>query len=141
MFTLRVQPLTDDVKMPEYAHSGDAGMDIFAYEDVTIAPGERRAVATGFATEFPQGYVALVWDRSSYALKHGLKTMAGVIDAGYRGEWKIVLLNTSNESFEISRGDKIAQALFQRVISPTMERVAHLEGSSRGEGGFGSTGN
>lgn len=140
MFTLKIQRLGNNVQLPSFAHHGDAGMDIFAAESVEIEPGGRKAVPTGFSTEFAAGYVALVWDRSSLAFRHGIKSMAGVIDSGYRGEWKIVLLNTTSEVFSIKAGDKIAQALFQPVVNPKIEVVQNLQDSQRGQGGFGSTG-
>jgi len=140
MIAVRVKLLSPDVKTPGYAHPGDAGMDVYANEDVTLQPGQRHAVATGFATEFPSDYVALVWDRSSMAVKKGIKTMAGVVDSGYRGEWKVVMINLGDEAVTIQKGDKIAQAIFQQFSAATIEVVEDLEDSSRGAGGFGSTG-
>ena len=137
---LNIKKLDNDAIIPRYAHQGDAGLDLFSNEECTIKAGERRLVKTGISTSFPEGYVALIWDRSGNAAKKGIKTMAGVIDAGYRGEWGIVMLNTSDENFEIKKGDKIAQALIQPIINADVKEVESLEDSSRGEGGFGSTG-
>lgn len=137
---LNIKKLDKDAIVPKYAHEGDAGLDLFSNEECILKAGERRAVKTGISTSFPRGYVALIWDRSGNAAKKGIKTMAGVIDAGYRGEWGVVMLNTSDEDFEIKKGDKIAQALIQPVISAEIKEVESLEESSRGEGGFGSTG-
>lgn len=139
MLKLQVKLLETGVTPPAYAHPGDAGMDIFANESVALEPGERRAVKTGFATEFSSDYVALVWDRSSMALKKGVKTMAGVVDSGYRGEWMVVMINLGTESVSIQRGDKIAQAIFQQFATAQITLVEALNDSSRGEGGFGST--
>jgi len=132
--------LNSDATTPQYAHEGDAGMDLYSCESLILNAGERRTVKLGISSSFPQGSVALIWDRSGNAAKRGIKTMAGVIDAGYRGEWMIVLLNTSNEDFEINKGDKIAQALIQPIISAEIEEADALDESERGKNGFGSTG-
>jgi dUTP pyrophosphatase len=137
---LLIKKLFSDAKVPEYAHLGDAGMDLFSYEDTTIQSGERVSVGTGIAMEIPQGFVGLVWDKSGLAFKHGLKTAGGVVDSGYRGEVKVCIMNTSEETYTIKKGDKIAQMLIQSVESPTIEEVEELSDTSRGEGGFGSTG-
>ncbi|MFH1426711.1 MAG: dUTP diphosphatase [Candidatus Kerfeldbacteria bacterium] len=138
--TVKVQKLHENAKIPEYAHQGDAGMDIFALEEVTLQPGQRHAVPTGIAMQIPTGHVALVWDKSGRAVKEGLKTMAGVIDEGYRGEVKIVLNNLGQEPVVIEKHQKIAQILIQPVVSPSVELVDALDATDRGEGGFGSTG-
>jgi dUTP pyrophosphatase len=140
MVKLSVKKLSEDAKIPSYATEGDAGMDIYANEDIVVEPGKRVLVSTGISASFPKGYVALVWDKSGHAVKRGIKTMAGVIDAGYRGEWKIALYNTSEENFEIKKHDKIAQVLIQPVKSAEIEEVSELSDTERGEGGFGSTG-
>ena len=140
MVNLKIKKLFEDAILPEYAHEGDAGIDIFSYEEYTLKPNERKVFKTGISTSFPKGYVALIWDRSGNAAKKGLKTMAGVIDSGYRGEWGIVLLNTSDEEHHIKKGDKIAQCLIQPIIYADIEEVNDLEISDRGEKGFGSTG-
>jgi len=139
MLKLKVKLFEEGVTPPVYAHPGDAGMDVYANESVVITPGERRAVKTGFATEFSPDYVALVWDRSSMALKKGVKTMAGVVDSGYRGEWMVVMINLGPEPVSINRGDKIAQAIFQQFATAEIALVEELNDSSRGVGGFGST--
>lgn len=133
--------LQAEAHIPAYAHPGDAGMDVYTCETKTLEPGERYAYRTGVAVEIPEGYVGLVWDRSSRATKSGLKTMAGVIDSGYRGEVKIVLLNTSTTPVEIAAGDKIAQLLMQPVERATIIEGETLSETQRGIGGFGSTGN
>ena len=140
MVKIKIKKLHSDAKVPSYAHEGDAGMDVYSNEDLIIGAGKRVLVSTGISTEFPVGYVALVWDKSGIAVKGGVTKMAGVIDAGYRGEWKIALLNTSEEDYEIKKGEKIAQVLLQKVESPEIEIVEDVENSSRGDGGFGSTG-
>jgi dUTP pyrophosphatase len=139
MVNIKIKKLHNDVKIPEYAHEGDAGFDIYSYEEYELKPNERKVFKTGITTSFPIGYVALIWDRSGNAAKKGLKTMAGVVDSGYRGEWGIVLLNTSNETHKINKFDKIAQCLLQPIISADIKEVSNLEESERGEKGFGST--
>jgi len=137
---IKVKRLNPGAILPHYNHDGDAGMDIYAAEDVILWPNEPVAVSTGLSIELPKGYVALVWDKSGFALKEGIKTMAGVMDSNYRGEYKIVLLNTTNQYYYIDKGDKIAQILIQPVIRAEVEETAVLSETSRGSGGFGSTG-
>lgn len=137
---VQIQKLHESAKMPSYAHDTDAGMDIYAAEAVAIAPGERALVPTGIAVAIPDGYVGLVWDKSGVATKRGIKTIAGVVDAGYRGEVKIGLLNTSDEPQQFAAGEKIAQMLIQRVEHPELIEVDELDDTDRGAGGFGSTG-
>lgn len=138
--TLKIKKLYPDAIVPSYAHPGDAGMDIFSYETVTIKPGERKKIATGVAIELPEGYVSLVWDKSGLASNHGLTNLAGVIDAGYRGEYFITLLNIGAEAYTIEKGHKIAQILIQKVEHPEIKVVEKLSESARGVGGHGSTG-
>lgn len=135
-----IKKLYPDSRLPTYAHSDDAGMDMYAHENVTLAPGERHAVTTGIAMAIPEEYVGLVWDKSGRALHDGLTTLAGVVDASYRGEIQIVLLNCTDKPVMISFGEKIAQLLIQPVLHAVLEEVDELPQTSRGTGGFGSTG-
>ena len=137
---IQIKKLNSKAKLPEYAHLGDAGMDLFSVESVTIKPGEKVVCQTGIAMKIPDGYVGLIWDKSGIASKGGVKTMGGVIDSGYRGEVRVVLQNLSKEDYNIKEGDKIAQMLIQKVESPQIEEVEELDDTERGEGGFGSTG-
>ncbi len=137
---IRVKKLHPDAKVPAFAHPGDAGMDLFSVEDMVLAPGERGSVPTGIAIELPEGYVSLVWDKSGPSHKFGMKTLGGVLDSGYRGEYLIGLVNLGREPFEIKRGQKIAQLLIQRVEHPEIQETDELSDTSRGAGGFGSTG-
>ncbi len=137
---IQVKKLHPDAKVPAFAHPGDAGMDLYSVEDMIIPPGERRSVPTGIAIALPDGYVSLVWDKSGPSHKFGVKTLGGVLDSGYRGEYLIGLVNLGQEDFEIKKGQKIAQLLIQRVERPDIEEVDELEETSRGAGGFGSTG-
>ena len=103
------------MKTPIYAHPGDAGMDFYAAEDFTLKVGEKGAVPTGISMEIPVGYVGLVWDKSGLAIKHGLKTLGGVIDAGYRGEILIGMINLGEKDYTFEKGHKVAQVLFQKI--------------------------
>ncbi len=138
--TLKVKKLSDWAILPSRAYPGDAGLDLFAVEAAVLMPGERGAVPTGIALAIPVGFVGLVWDKSGLAAKRGIKTMGGVIDAGYRGEVRVILRNLGVEPHEIHRGDKIAQLLIQKIELPVIEEVTDLDGTPRGTGGFGSTG-
>lgn len=136
----RVDP---DAMLPSYARPGDAGADLVTCEDVDLAPGERAIVRTGIAIALPDGYAAFVHPRSGLAAKHGVTVVnaPGTVDAGYRGEIKVILLNTdAARPVSFRRGDRIAQLVVQRVEHVTFREVAALPGSARGEGGFGSTG-
>lgn len=135
---------TDDtVPIPAYAHPGDAGADLTTRDAVTLAPGERLTVRTGVRIALPAGYVALIHPRSGLASKHGVTIVnaPGTVDAGYRGELMVTLLNTdTRESVEFAAGDRIAQLVIQRVEHARFVPVSSLPGSLRGESGFGSTG-
>jgi len=129
--------------VPTYSHPGDAGADLRSAEALTIPPGERRTVGTGVAIALPDGYVGLVHPRSGLAAKHGITVLnaPGTVDAGYRGEIRVTLLNTDlNQAFEIAIGDRIAQLVIQGVEKAHFMQVDRLPESNRGEGGFGSTG-
>jgi dUTP pyrophosphatase len=135
--------LDPDLPLPLYAKGGDAGADIVSRIDITLAPGERALVPTGIAIALPDGYVALVHPRSGLAIKHGVTMVnaPGTVDAGYRGELQIILINhDKNESVSFKRGDRIAQLVIQKVERAEFVEVRDLPGSGRGTGGFGSTG-
>lgn len=138
---LRVKRLHPDAVIPQYKHPGDAGMDLSSVEAVTVESGEIVAVHTGLAFAIPSGYVGLVHPRSGLASR-GL-TVAnapGTIDAGYRGEVKVLLVNLGKEPFEVAEGDRIAQLVIQEVAFLPLTETASLDDTSRGSGGFGSTG-
>jgi dUTP pyrophosphatase len=135
--------LDPELPLPRYAKGGDAGADIVSRIDITLAPGERALVPTGIAIALPDGYVALVHPRSGLAIKHGITMVnaPGTVDAGYRGELQIILINhDKNESVSFKRGDRIAQLVIQKVERAEFVEVRELPGSGRGAGGFGSTG-
>jgi len=130
-------------RVPSYAHPGDAGADLHAAESVLLGPGERATVSTGVAVALPDGYVAFVVPRSGLAFKHGITIVnaPGTVDAGYRGELKVTLLNTdASEAYDIGVGDRIAQLIVMPVSRATFIPVQQLPDSVRGDGGFGSTG-
>jgi dUTP pyrophosphatase len=140
---VEVALLDPGMALPAYAHEGDAGADLATAEDVVIPPGGRVLVGTGVAIALPEGYVGLVHPRSGLAWRTGLTIVnsPGTIDAGYRGEIKVCLLNTDSEvPIELRRGDRIAQLVVQRVARAEFARVAELGESARGGGGYGSTG-
>ncbi|MDP3989708.1 MAG: dUTP diphosphatase [archaeon] len=139
--TIKIKKLCENAIIPKYANLGDAGMDFYANETTTIMPQERKLIPTGIAMAIPLGYVGLIWDKSGIATNQGLKTMAGVIDSGYRGEIKILIHNLSNETHTIELGKKFAQMLIQPVEQKEVIEVTELDDNTeRGEGGFGSTG-
>lgn len=127
---------------PEIKHLGDGGADVSSVEDVILHAHERKTVGTGIALALPLGYACFVVPRSGLAAKHGITIVnaPGLVDAGYRGEIKVILLNTSDEDFHISVGDRIAQLVIHQVSTPVFNEVDSLEASERGDGGFGSTG-
>jgi dUTP pyrophosphatase len=140
---IKIKKIKPYAVIPSYAHPGDAGMDLYSAEDYLILGEQRQLISTGISTEFPEGHVALIWDKSGLAAKQGLTVLAGVIDHGYRGEWQVVLFNTTRSPYQIRRGDKVAQTLIQPVYNPIITEVTEvteLSDTSRGTGGFGSTG-
>ena len=143
MVQIALTRLDPGLPVPSYAHAGDAGADLHAAEPVSLGPGERALVPTGVAIALPEGYAAFVHPRSGLALRHGLSVVntPGTIDAGYRGELKVILVNLGDEPFAISVGDRIAQLVIAPVSLGAAVEVRDLpESDGRGDGGFGSTG-
>lgn len=140
--TLKIKKLTSDAIIPHYAHPGDAGLDLFANEECSIAPGEFRMVKTGISIELPPATEAQVRPRSGLAAKQGISVLntPGTIDEGYRGEVCVILINHGKQPFPITKGAKIAQMIIKPVIRIDVEEVMELSETSRGAGGFGSTG-
>jgi dUTP pyrophosphatase len=141
--TLRFRRLSAAARPPAQAHDGDAGYDLHAAEAVTLAPGERASVGTGIAVAIPAGQAGLVVPRSGLAARHGISVVnaPGLIDSGYRGELRVLLLNTDRtEAFAVGAGDRIAQLVLVDVGTPELEEVDELDETARGAGGFGSTG-
>jgi dUTP pyrophosphatase len=141
--TLRFRRLSADARPPAQSHDGDAGYDLHAAEAVTIEPGERASVGTGIAVAIPAGQAGLVVPRSGLAARHGISVVnaPGLIDSGYRGELRVLLLNTDRaQQFAVEPGDRIAQLVIVRVETAEAEEAAELDETARGAGGFGSTG-
>ena len=142
MINLKVKKLNTNAQIPAYQTAEAAGFDLHSTEDIIIAPGERKLIGTGLAFEIPIGYEIQIRPRSGLAYKHGITVLntPGTIDSDYRGEIKVLLINHSNENFEIKIGERIAQAVIKEVIQATFEEVNELNETARGAGGFGSTG-
>ena len=141
--TESVEVLLHGAEPPQYAHAGDAGADLLSADDVVIAPGERVMVGTGVSIALPDGFAAFVVPRSGLAAKHGITIVntPGTVDAGYRGEIRVILLNTdASAPYTVSAGDRIAQLVVMPVARARFIPVERLPGTERGEGGFGSTG-
>lgn len=139
MITLKFKKLQPEAKIPEYAHDDDIGLDLFSLEDYLLNPGERHGFDIGIASELAPGYGVLIKDKSKFG-SLGIHVLGGVLDGGYRGEWKVILINLSQESYQIKKGDKIAQAIHLLVEHPKIIEVEELSETARGTGGFGSTG-
>lgn len=140
---LRVRRLTDDARLPTRAYPGDAGLDLYACEPARLGPGERAAVGTGIAVEIPEGQAGLVLPRSGLAARHGIALVnaPGLIDSGYRGELRVLLLNTDRQAeFTVAPGDRIAQLVLIAVQMPPVVEADVLAGSARDASGFGSSG-
>ncbi len=143
MITLKIHKLDKSLKTPEYAHEGDAGLDLFSSVDCTIKPFERKKVPTGIKIEIPGGYAGFVQPKSGLAIKSGITLVntPGLIDSGYRGEVCAILINLDPENtFKVKKGDKICQLVIHKVETARVKEVDGLDDSSRGAGGFGSTG-
>lgn len=136
---LKVKKIQVDAKVPHYSHKGDAGLDLFSSVDSVLNKGEVKPVPTGIQVAVPEGHVGLIWDKSGISLK-GVHRLAGVIDSGYRGEVRVVMVNFGEETFVIKKGMKVAQLLIQPVLDVEVVEADELEETSRGENGFGSTG-
>lgn len=144
MIPMLVHRVDPDAELPTYEHPGDAGLDLRSRIDIVLQPGQRAMVPTGIAIALPPGYAAFVHPRSGLALKSGITLVnaPGTIDAGYRGEIGVILINHDPlEAFPIAKGDRIAQLIVQAVPAVSVTEVSELPGSHRGTGGFGSTGN
>jgi dUTP pyrophosphatase len=139
---LKIKKLKNEAVIPSYQTKEAAGFDLHSIEDIVLNPGERKLIATGLAFEIEYGYEVQIRPRSGLAFKHGITVLntPGTIDSDYRGEIKVLLINHSNEKFEIKKGDRIAQAVVAPVIQAKIVEVDELSDTARGESGFGSTG-
>ena len=140
---LKLKKLRSDAKLPSYAHPGDAGMDIYSSEDVLIIAGKTKIISTGLSFEIPYGFEMQIRPKSGLSLNFGLTILnsPGTLDAGYRGELKILVFNTSDKDYEVKKGQKIAQGIVSKIELVDIEEVSELSDTSRGKNGFGSTGN
>ena len=136
---LQIQRISPDAKLPSFAYEGDAGMDIFSCEDCVIEPFEKKVIGTGLKIAVPAGRAGFVCDKSGLAANYSLTTLAGVLDSGYRGELKIILMNLGKEPYEVRKGQKIAQLVIKKIEKPEIVE-SNLDETERGEGGFGSSG-
>ncbi len=137
---LKIKKIDSSAKLPQRAHSYDAGIDIFSLERTVVSPGKRVAIRTGISLEIPEGYVGLVWDKSGIAITEGLKTLGGVIDSAYRGELLIGMVNLGSTEYVFEKGHKVAQLLIQKIELMDITEVESLSGTTRGAKGFGSSG-
>src|SRR3989344_5684726 len=137
---LKIKKLHQDAKLPTHGHPGDAGVDFYTVEDVVFPPGKQEKIYTGIALEIPEGYVGLIWDKSSISFNLGLKVMGGVVDASYRGEIIMNLLNTSEKEVLLPKGHKIAQMIIQKFEHCDILEGGKLSETVRGTGREGSTG-
>lgn len=137
---IQIKKLHADAKTPKFALEGDSGLDLYSVSDVILKPGQRISCPTGIAIKIPEGHAGLIWDKSSISQKNGIKTLGGVIDSNYTGEWFVGLINLGQNDFVIKKGQKIAQVLIQKIEKPEIEEVEELEQTNRGEARFGSTG-
>ncbi len=137
---LQVKKLDPRAKLPSYAHIGDAGLDLYTLEAVTIPPKSRQSIHTGVAILIPQGYVGLIWDKSGLSHKQGLTSIGGVFDAGFTGEYILCLYNTTDEPYIFAAGDKVAQLLIQPIASVEVKEISEVPITLRADGAFGSSG-
>ncbi len=138
---IQIKKIREDAKIPQFTIKGDAAMDLYSYEDVLLLPGKRISCKTGIAIKIEEGYAGLIWDRSGLSHKFGLKTLGGVIDGTYLGEWFVGLINLGEDVYEIKKGERIAQVVFQKIEIPKIKEVNDFDiATERGEGALGSTG-
>ena len=137
---IKIKKLNPAAIIPSYAHPGDVGLDLFSLEEYELKPGERKIFMNGFALEFPEGFAAVIKDKGSLPKNGGIHTMGGVFDAGFRGEYNVMLINLGDKPYQILKVDKIAQLVILPVIIAQLEETDNLSETPRGTGRFGSTG-
>ena len=139
---IKIQKISTDAVIPHYVHRGDAGMDLYSVEDSVLLAGERKLIGTGLKFEIPMGFELQVRPKSGLAVNFGVTVLntPGTVDCGYRGEVKVILYNSSKNDYQIKKGEKIAQAVIAKYEEAEIEEAGELSETSRGEGGFGSTG-
>jgi dUTP pyrophosphatase len=137
---VRIQRIDKNIEMVKYAHDGDAAFDLRSSGDMNLSAGGKILVPTGIKMAISEGFAGFIWDRSGLAANSSLHCLAGVVDSGYRGEVKVVLVNLSKHDMYIKKGMRIAQMVIQKIETPILEEVESLDGTKRNDGGFGSTG-
>ncbi len=137
---MKIKRLSESASLPTRANKSDAGWDLYSSEKTSVLPNCRRAISTSVALAVPEGCVGLIWPRSGLAVKDGIDVLAGVVDAGYRGEVKVCLYNCGEKAFQIESGDRIAQILIQKIEDVELVETDNLETTQRGDDGFGSSG-
>lgn len=139
---IKIRKLNPEARIPEYAHNGDAGMDVYSCEDCVVNARERKLISTGLSFEIPKGYELQIRSKSGLALNYGLFLLnsPGTLDSGYRGELKVILFNTGKENYNVKKGEKVAQIILSKYEEAEIEEVSELSETARGNGGFGSTG-
>lgn len=137
---VKILKINENAIIPKYAMPGDAGMDLYSMEDYVLKPGERKLFPTGFKMEYSKNYYTRIAPKSGLALKYGIGTLAGVIDSGYRGEYGVILINYGKEDFEVKKGMKIAQVIFEKIGRAKLIEVKELKKTKRKDGAYGSTG-
>lgn len=137
---LKIKRLLKNAKIPDYHYEGDAALNLYSIENILLKPNEHTGIKTGIAIAILDGYAGLIWDRSGLSIKHGIKTLGGVIDSGYRGEIIVGVINMSKNDYQVQKGDKIAQIIIQKIENVSVEEVSELNETQRGEKGFGSSG-
>lgn len=137
---VKILKINENAIIPKYATPGDAGMDLYSMEDYILKPGERKLFPTGLKMEYSKNYYTRIAPKSGLALKYGIDTLAGVIDSGYRGEYGVILINHGKEDFEVKKGMKIAQVIFEKIGRAKLIEVKELKETKRKDGAYGSTG-
>ncbi len=140
MIKVKIVRISEDAILPKYATNQDAGCDLYGVENFILKPEERVSVKTGIKIEIPIGYYGRIAPRSGLAFKNGIDILAGVVDAGFRGEVCVVMINHGEEDFKIEKGNRIAQMIFEKIDQAEFEEVKDLSITERGNGGFGSSG-
>lgn len=137
---LKIKKIDSEIKIPEYSYVDDAGFDLYTSTEIELKPNQIFQLPTGIAVQIPTGYVGLIWDKSGLSHNHGIKTLGGVIDSGYRGEVKVGVINLSNKNYNFKKGNKVAQMIIQKKETCNIIEVVDLEDADRGNNGFGSSG-
>ncbi len=140
MLKLKFKKLDKNALIPQFAHKTDAAFDLVSIENSSLKPLQRKAISLGIASEIPDGFFVSIRDRSGLAIKNGIHVLGGVIDAGFRGEWKVILINLSSDFYKIKKGERVAQGVLHKLPQVDIIEVDNLSDADRGDAGFGSSG-